>query len=71
MRSQGRGQSEDSRSVGGEGGVQRAECDVIIRVGGVRRARSAGSAGAQGAVSPQEKTAEATGQTAKRGRKPR
>ena len=44
MRSQGRGQREYSRSVGGgEGGVQRAECDVIIRVSRVRRAGRAGT----------------------------
>ena len=70
MRSQGRGQREYSRSVGGgEEGVQRGECEVIIRGSRVRRAGRAGTL--QREVSPQEKTAEGRGQTAEGGRKPR
>lgn len=48
--------------------MQRAECDVISRVGGVRKA---GSAGAQWTISPDEERAQGSGQIAKGGRKSR
>lgn len=60
--------AEGGQQIRGEGGVQRAECDVISRVDRVRRA---GSAGAQREVSPDEERAQGTGQTAKGGRKTR
>ena len=60
--------AEGGQQIRGEGGVQRAERDVRSRVGGVKRARSAGT---QGEVSLEMEKAEGTGQTAKGGRKPR